>query len=132
MPFYDSRRNESHRSVTYVPQAYFFRRGLLLALLPPSMPVWRSFSPFIVPAAVTATTTLIATTTFRSTTPRFTCFDSPILFLRNYSMGVIAPGMGSTTPKGAIGDIPINTVIHIHLFTLPPMFGKQIDWSVAL
>ena len=123
MPLHDSRRNESHRSVKGVPEAFFFRRGLLWALLPTSAPVRRSLSSFTALAAttlitttnLTATATLIATTTLRFTTFRLT---------PNGRMGVIAWRTGLTRPKGAIGDTPINMVVHIHLFTLFPMFGR--------
>ena len=48
-----------------------------------------------------------------------------ILKLTNCPMGVIAWRTGFTRPKGATGDTPINTVVHIRLFTLFPMFGTR-------
>ena len=119
MPLHDSRRKESHRNFKGVSEGYFFQRGLVRALLPTSVPVRRSFSPFITPTA------LIATMTFGFTTLRLTPFDAPVVFLRNCPMGVIAWGIGSTRPKGAIGDTPIRTVVHIRLFTLLTMFGTR-------
>ena len=125
MPLHDPGRKKSVRSVKGVHEGYWFRRGRLRAVLPTSPPVRRSFSPFITPTALTANTTFIATTTIRFTTLRLTSFDGPILVLRNCPMGVFACGMGLTHARGAIGDNPINAVVHIRLFTFFAMFGTR-------
>ena len=87
--------------------------------------VRRSFPPFIALATTTSlvrTITLTATTTFIATTPlRFTS----LRLTPNCRMGDIAQRTGLTRPKSAIGDTPINMVVHIRLFTLFPMFGTQ-------
>ena len=87
MPLHDSRWNESHGSVTGVPEVFFFRRGRLWALLPTSAPVRRSLASFIALAAATliTTTTLITTATLIATL-RLTTFR----LTRNVPMSVIA------------------------------------------
>ena len=106
MPLHDSRGSESHCSVRGVPDGYFFPQGLPRASLPTSAPVRRSFPPFIAPTHLTASTILIATTTFKFTTLRLTPFHGPIVILRNCPMRVLAWGMGFTHPKGAIRIYP--------------------------
>ena len=110
MPFYDSRWNESHCSVTGVPEGFFSQKGRLWALISTPAPVWRSIFSLIALAAATliTTATLIATTTLRLTTLRLT---------RNVPMSVIAWRINLTRPKGAIGDTPINMVVHLCSFT---------------
>ena len=128
VPLHDSRWKESHRSVKGVLEVFFFRRGRLWALLPTSAPVRRSFSSLIALAAATpiTTATLMATTALRLTTIRLT---------RNAPMGVIAWRIRLTSPRGAIGYIPINMVVHIHLFTCFTKFGtrnpkrKELVWA---
>ena len=105
-------------------RGFLLSKGLPSALLPMSAPVQRPLSSFIALAATslitttipTATATLIATTTLTFTSFRLT---------RNGPMGVIARRTGLTRPKGALGDTPINMVVHIRLFTLFPMFGTR-------
>ena len=112
------RANESHRSVTGVPEGFIFRRGCLPALLPAPAPVRRSFSSLIALAAATLSTTatLIATTTLNLTTLGLT---------RSAPMSVIALRNRLARPKGAIDDTPINMVVHLCLFSCFPMFGTR-------
>ena len=68
-------------------------------------------------------TALIATTTLKFSTLKLTPFDGPIIVLRNCPVGVIAWGIGFTDQNGAIGDTPINAIVHIRLFAVSPKFG---------